>query len=152
MSEAVAGAADAGGDRAQRPTLRTLRVVQERTVYEAAGGMPFFEALVDRFYEGVAADPDLLALYPEPDDLSGARHRLMLFLAQYWGGPDTYSRERGHPRLRMRHAPFAVGPEARDRWLTHMREALDALDPPAELRQRFDEYFAFAAESMRNQD
>jgi hemoglobin len=95
--------------------------VQETTVYEAAGGMPFFEALVDRFYEGVAADPDLLALYPEPNDLRGARHRLTLFLAQYWGGPDTYSKERGHPRLRMRHAPFAVGPDARDRWLTHMR-------------------------------
>lgn len=126
--------------------------MQEITVYEAAGGMPFFEALVDRFYEGVASDPALVALYPEPEDLSGARHRLTLFLAQYWGGPDTYSEERGHPRLRMRHAPFAVGPDARDRWLTHMREALDALDPPAELRARFDEYFAFAAESMRNQD
>ena len=126
--------------------------MQEVTVYEAAGGLPFFEALVDRFYEGVAADPDLLALYPEPDDLSGARHRLTLFLAQYWGGPDTYSRERGHPRLRMRHAPFAVGPDARDRWLAHMHDALDALDPPAELRARFVEYFAFAAESMRNQD
>jgi hemoglobin len=122
------------------------------TVYEAAGGMPFFEALVDRFYAGVAADPDLLALYPEPEDLSGARHRLTLFLAQYWGGPDTYSQERGHPRLRMRHATFAVGPDARDRWLTHMRDALDALDPPPEIRARFDEYFAFAAESMRNQD
>jgi hemoglobin len=133
-------------------TVRTLRVVQETTVYEAAGGMPFFEALVDRFYEGVAADPDLLALYPEPNDLRGARHRLTLFLAQYWGGPDTYSQERGHPRLRMRHAPFAVGPDARDRWLTHMRSALDALDPPQEIRARFDEYFAFAAESMRNQD
>src|SRR3954453_5479262 len=128
------------------------RRMGEVTVFEAVGGMPFFEALVDRFYEGVAADPDLLAVYPEPDDLSGARHRLTLFLAQYWGGPDTYGRERGHPRLRMRHAPFAVGPDARDRWLAHMREALDALDPPPELRGRFEEYFAFAAESMRNQD
>ena len=126
--------------------------MDQRTVFDAAGGMPFFEALVDRFYEGVAADPDLLQLYPEPGDLSGARHRLTLFLAQYWGGPDRYSQERGHPRLRMRHAPFAVGPDARDRWLSHMREALDALDPPPELRARFDEYFAFAAESMRNRD
>jgi hemoglobin len=126
--------------------------VEQVTVYEAAGGMAFFEALVDRFYEGVAADPDLLRLYPEPGDLSGARHRLTLFLAQYWGGPDAYSRERGHPRLRMRHAPFAVGRDARDRWLTHMRDALDALDPPAELRAALDEYFAFAAESMRNRD
>ena len=71
--------------------------------------MPFFESLVDRFYAGVASDPGLLRLYPEPDDLSGARHRLTLFLAQYWGGPTTYNDERGHPRLRMRHVPFAIG-------------------------------------------
>jgi len=122
------------------------------TVFEAAGGMPFFEALVGRFYDGVAADPVLLRLYPEPDDLSSARHRLTLFLAQYWGGPGTYSEERGHPRLRMRHAPFAIGPEERDRWLAHMQAALDALAPDPELRARFDEYFGFAAESMRNRD
>ena len=122
------------------------------TVYEAAGGLPFFEALVDRFYEGVAADPVLLRLYPEPQDLAGARHRLTLFLAQYWGGPSTYNDERGHPRLRMRHAPFAIGPEERDRWLTHMRAALDELAPAPEVRAKFDEYFPFAAESMRNRD
>jgi hemoglobin len=114
--------------------------------------MPFFEGLVDRFYSGVAQDPVLLPLYPEPEDLAGARHRLTLFLAQYWGGPSTYSQERGHPRLRMRHFPFAIGPDARDRWVRHMTEALDAMAPPPELRARFDEYFAFAAESMRNQD
>ena len=121
-------------------------------MYEAVGGMPFFEGLVDRFYDGVAEDPELLQLYPEPDDLSGARHRLTLFLAQYWGGPSAYSEERGHPRLRMRHFPFAIGPDARDRWLRHMTEALDAMAPEPELRARFDEYFGFAAESMRNQD
>ena len=126
--------------------------MEERTVYEVAGGMAFFEALVDRFYDGVAADPVLLALYPQPGDLTGARHRLTLFLAQYWGGPTTYGDERGHPRLRMRHAPFAIGPEARDHWVMQMQTALDALAPPAELRQRLDAYFAFAAESMRNQD
>jgi hemoglobin len=126
--------------------------VDQITVYEAAGGMPFFEALVDRFYEGVAADPVLLRLYPEPQDLAGARHRLTLFLAQYWGGPSTYNDERGHPRLRMRHAPFTIGPEERDRWLTHMRAALDELAPAPELREKFDEYFPFAAESMRNRD
>ena len=126
--------------------------MEEATVFAAAGGMAFFEALVDRFYDGVAADPVLLALYPEPQDLDGARHRLTLFLAQYWGGPTSYSDERGHPRLRMRHAPFAIGPEARDHWVAHMTEALDTLAPPADLRARFDEYFAFAAESMRNQD
>ena len=121
-------------------------------MYDAAGGMPFFESLVDRFYEGVANDPDLLALYPQPDDLSGARHRLTLFLAQYWGGPGTYSEERGHPRLRMRHAPFAVDADQRDRWLRHMRDAVAAMDPPAPIRARLLEYFDFAAESMRNRD
>ncbi len=114
--------------------------------------MPFFAALVDSFYDGVAGDPELLALYPEPDDLSGARHRLTLFLAQYWGGPSTYSEERGHPRLRMRHAPFAIGPTERDLWVAHMQAALNALAPAPELRAAFDEYFAFAAESMRNRD
>jgi hemoglobin len=126
--------------------------VDQITVFEAAGGMPFFEALVDRFYEGVAADPVLLRLYPEPQDLAGARHRLTLFLAQYWGGPSTYSDERGHPRLRMRHAPFAIGPDERDRWLAHMRAALDELAPAPEVRAKFEEYFGFAAESMRNRD
>jgi hemoglobin len=124
----------------------------ETTVYDAVGGMPFFEALVDRFYEGVVGDPALLALYPEQDDLSGARHRLTLFLAQYWGGPTTYSEERGHPRLRMRHAPFAIGPAERDRWLVHMRAALNAMDPGPEAAEAFETYFAFAAESMRNRD
>jgi hemoglobin len=122
------------------------------TVFEAAGGMPFFEALVDRFYEGVATDRVLLRLYPEPDDLSNARHRLTLFLAQYWGGPSTYGEERGHPRLRMRHAPFEIGPEERDHWLAHMQAALDAVAPEPEVRAKLDEYFGFAAESMRNRD
>ncbi|HJR98940.1 MAG TPA: globin [Actinomycetota bacterium] len=125
--------------------------VQGRTtLYEAVGGMPFFEALVDRFYEGVAADPVLLRLYPEPDDLAPARRRLTLFLAQYWGGPTTYNEERGHPRLRMRHAPFAIGGEERDRWLAHMRSALDSLDPPEDVRAALEQYFDMAAESMRN--
>jgi hemoglobin len=96
------------------------------SLYEAAGGMPFFEALVDRFYDGVAGDPELLPLYPEPQDLAPARHRLTLFLAQYWGGPTTYDAERGHPRLRMRHQPFAIGSAERDRWLVHMRAAVEA--------------------------
>jgi len=122
----------------------------EQAIYDAVGGMAFFEALVDRFYEGVASDPDLLALYPTPSDLRDARHRLTLFLAQYWGGPSTYSDERGHPRLRMRHAPFAIGPAERDRWLTHMRAALDQLAPEPDVRRAFEEYFVLAAESMRN--
>ena len=124
----------------------------EISVYEIVGGMPFFEGLVDRFYRGVAGDPVLLRLYPDPDDLAGARHRLTLFLAQYWGGPTTYSQERGHPRLRMRHAPFAIGPEERDHWLGHMRDAVATMEPPPEAADAFERYFGFAAESMRNRD
>lgn len=124
---------------------------EDQTLFEAVGGMPFFEALVDRFYEGVAADPALLRLYPEPDDLAPARHRLTLFLAQYWGGPNDYSDERGHPRLRMRHFPFAIGVEERDRWLTHMRAAVASLDPPPEVATALTDYFDMAAESLRNQ-
>ena len=114
--------------------------------------MPFFEALVDRFYEGVAADPDLLRVYPRPDDLSGARHRLTLFLAQYWGGPSTYNDERGHPRLRMRHSPFEIGPAERDAWLRHMREAVAFAGPPPAVAARLLAYFDLAAEAMRNRE
>jgi hemoglobin len=120
------------------------------SVFEAAGGLPFFERLVDRFYDGVASDPELLALYPEPDDLGPARRRLALFLAQYWGGPATYSAERGHPRLRMRHAPFAIDAAARDRWLVHMRAAIAELAPPADVADALERYVAMAADAMRN--
>jgi hemoglobin len=126
-------------------------VQQEATLYEIAGGMPFFEALVGRFYDGVAEDPPLRAIYPEPD-LAGARHRLTLFLAQYWGGPTTYNDERGHPRLRMRHVPFAIGPAERDRWLVHMRAAIASLAPPPDVADRLETYFAMAAEAMRNRE
>ena len=122
------------------------------SLYDAVGGVSFFEALVNRFYEGVAADPVLLALYPDPDDLTQARHRLTLFLAQYWGGPSTYSDERGHPALRMRHAPFPIGPDARDRWLTCMRAAIDSLDPSADVARALEEYFDVAAAALRNRD
>ena len=125
----------------------------ERSVYEQVGGWTFFEALVDRFYDRVATDPVLLPLYPEAPDLTGARHRLTLFLAQYWGGPGTYSAERGHPRLRMRHHPFAIGGAERDHWLTAMRAALDDVgdDLPDDVRDRLLDYFTMAAEAMRNQ-
>ena len=122
------------------------------SVYEAAGGIAFFRALVDVFYREVEADPVLLSLYPEPHDLGSARERLTLFLAQYWGGPTTYSDERGHPRLRMRHNPFAIGENERDHWLAAMHVALDELAPTRELRERFDGYFAMSAEAMRNTD
>jgi hemoglobin len=124
--------------------------VQPTEVFERVGGIAFFERLVDRFYDAVEGDPVLLRLYPNPDDLSAARRHLTLFLAQYWGGPTTYSDERGHPRLRMRHAPFAIGPEERDHWLAHMRAAVAAVDPEPEVRKALEEYFAIAAESMRN--
>ncbi len=129
----------------QRPSIET-------TLYAVVGGASFFERLVDAFYEGVAEDPVLLPLYPEAPDLTGARHRLTLFLIQYWGGPTTYMVERGHPRLRMRHMPFVIGPAERDRWLVHMRAALASVgaDLPAELRTRMDDYFGMAAEAMRN--
>jgi hemoglobin len=126
--------------------------VESATLYELVGGMPFFEALVDRFYDGVAEDPVLLRVYPDPGDLTSARHRLTLFLAQYWGGPQGYSEERGHPRLRMRHAPFSIGPQERDRWLVHMRAALDSVGPSPVARRALDEYFGTAAEAMRNRD
>ena len=119
------------------------------TLYDRAGGTPFFEALVGRFYDGVAEDPILRPVYPEPD-LAGARHRLALFLIQYWGGPTTYDQERGHPRLRMRHAPFAIGPVERDRWLVHMRVAVADLAPPPDVAAELERYFTMAAEAMRN--
>jgi hemoglobin len=91
----------------------------------------------------------LRSLYPEPD-LAGAEQRLLLFLEQYWGGPTTYSDERGHPRLRMRHAPFAVTPDQRDRWLTHMKVAVDELDLAPELRDQLWDYLERAAYAMVN--
>jgi hemoglobin len=124
---------------------------REISVYEAAGGMPFFEALVGAFYDAVESDPVLRPVYPEAD-LSGARHRLTLFLAQYWGGPTTYNDERGHPRLRMRHFPFAIGPAERDRWLVHMRAAIAATNPPPDVADQLNRYFDMAAEAMRNRE
>jgi hemoglobin len=120
------------------------------TLYERAGGMPFFERLVDAFYDGVAQDEVLLPLYPEQSDLSGARRRLTLFLAQYWGGPRTYDDERGHPRLRMRHMPFTVGALERDRWLQHMTAAVESVTGDPDVRRALIGYFVPAAEHMRN--
>ncbi len=125
-------------------------MAEATTLYEAVGGAPFFERLVDAFYDGVAADPVLLALYPEPTDLSGARRRLTLFLVQYWGGPTTYSDERGHPRLRMRHFPFHIGATERDHWLAHMRAAVAATTDDPEVRRILLDYFEPAAEHLRN--
>jgi hemoglobin len=133
-----------------RPSVDCASVLSETTVFDAAGGMPFFEQLVTRFYEGVAGDPVLRPLYP--DDLAPSTRHLTLFLAQYWGGPTTYDEERGHPRLRMRHAPFAVGPAERDRWLVHMRAAVATMTPPEPVERALLDYFEMAAEAMRNRD
>ena len=122
---------------------------QPATVYAAIGGEPTFTRLVDAFYAGVAADPVLRAIYPE-DDLGPAAERLRLFLIQYWGGPTTYSDTRGHPRLRMRHAPFPVNGATRDAWLRHMRAALDSVGLPAEYDDQLWQYFTRAADSLRN--
>ena len=124
---------------------------ERASLYDRAGGMPFFERLVARFYEGVAADPILRPLYPEAD-LGPAARRLTLFLAQYWGGPRTYDQERGHPRLRMRHVPFAIDADARDRWLVHMRAAIAAEAPAPDVAAELERYIAMAAEAMRNRD
>ena len=113
--------------------------------------MAFFEALVTRFYAGVTGDEVLRPLYPEAD-LAPATRRLTLFLAQYWGGPRTYEAERGHPRLRQRHFPFAIDAAARDRWLLHMRTALAELDPPPDVAAELETYLTMAAEAMRNTD
>lgn len=126
-------------------------MISQQTLYDRAGGMAFFEALVARFYAGVAADVELRALYPE-EDLRPAERRLTLFLAQYWGGPRTYDAERGHPRLRMRHHPFAIDGAQRDRWLRHMREALAHMAPPPDVHAEFERYIAAGAEAMRNRD
>jgi hemoglobin len=113
------------------------------------GGRPTFEKLVRAFYDGIRSDPVLLPMYPEAD-LEGAIQRLTGFLEQYWGGPGTYSEERGHPRLRMRHAAFTVNPDARDRWLTHMRAALDTLELSPLHDATFWSYLERAAHSLVN--
>jgi hemoglobin len=121
----------------------------QRSFYEQIGGHETFVALVDRFYAGVAHDDLLRPMYPEAD-LSGAARRLRMFLEQYWGGPTTYSAERGHPRLRMRHAPFPVGPAARDRWLAHMRAAVTSLHLSPVHEAVLWDYLERAAMSMVN--
>jgi hemoglobin len=119
------------------------------TFYDEIGGSETIRAIVARFYEGVATDEVLRPIYPE-DDLGPAEERFAMFLEQYWGGPTTYSEQRGHPRLRMRHAPFAVTLEARDHWLTHFRAALDAAALTPEQDEQFWDYVTHAAQFMVN--
>jgi hemoglobin len=121
-------------------------------LYERVGGVQFFVDLVDSFYAAVAADPVLRPLYPE--DLAESARHLALFLAQYWGGPGTYSEERGHPRLRMRHAPFVIGPLERDAWLRHMVGALEDLRTASRIgdadAQELRAYLEMAANQLMN--
>jgi hemoglobin len=118
------------------------------TPYELFGGAPFFEALISAFYRRVAEDPILRPMYPA--DLAGAQWRLQAFLEQYWGGPQDYSEQRGHPRLRMRHAGFAIDVTARDRWLDLMGQAIaeQNMNPAAE--QALWQYLSSAAHAMQN--
>jgi hemoglobin len=125
-------------------------VSDEAMLYDRVGGMDFFVRLVDEFYSGVVTDEVLWPLYPDQADLDGAKHRLTLFLAQYWGGPTTYMEERGHPKLRMRHMPFHVGPLERDRWLVHMAKAVEQSIDDDAIRAELMAYFVPAAEHLRN--
>ena len=150
------GGGSGGGGRRSIPVGgqvgRSGEPLPVASLYEALGGQPFFHELVDRFYRRVALDPVLRPLYP--DDLSDPRRHLALFLGQYWGGPTTYSDERGHPRLRMRHARFVIGEPERDAWLRHMAAALDSLvverDIHPVVEARLLDYFAMAADGMIN--
>jgi hemoglobin len=119
------------------------------TFYDEIGGEETITAIVAAFYRGVAGDEVLRPLYPD-EDLASAEERFRLFLIQYWGGPTTYSDRRGHPRLRMRHAPFAVTPVAKDHWLTHFRAALDEVGLPPEQDAQFWDYVTHAAQFMVN--
>lgn len=122
---------------------------QQRTFYDAVGGTQTFQRLVSHFYAGVATDPVLRPLYPE-EDLGPAAERLRMFLEQYWGGPRTYSERRGHPRLRQRHVPYAIGERERVAWLAHMRAAMDALELPPELDDQMWRYLEMAAAGLQN--
>ena len=118
------------------------------TVFEVVGGQPFFDALVERFRARVESDPELRRVYP--DDLDEGMRSLALFLGQYWGGPPKYSEEKGHPRLRMRHAPFPIREAERDAWLAAMLAALDDSDAPEVARGMMRDYFVSASTAMIN--
>lgn len=119
------------------------------SVYEAVGGRPYFERLIDAFYRGVESDELLRPMYPE--DLTASRLNMVDFLGQYWGGPTAYSDRKGHPRLRMRHAPFPVDDAARNAWLKHMSAAIEATDGASdEIKTTMNDYFAMAADHLLN--
>ena len=117
--------------------------------YELFGGEAFFSDLVSQFYAHVATNEILRPMYPE-SDMKGAAHRLQIFLEQYWGGPTTYQEERGHPRLRMRHAGFKIGPAAKDAWLTCMRQAVEGMEMQPDAQEKLWRYLEGAAEHLLN--
>ena len=121
----------------------------DQNFFDEVGGHNTFARLTAKFYEGVAADPVLKPMYPE-EDLEPARERLQLFLEQYWGGPTTYSDTRGHPRLRLRHQPYKINPDARQRWLDHMTAAVDSLELAPLQRETLMDYLTRAATAMLN--
>ncbi|MGH2352694.1 MAG: globin [Chloroflexota bacterium] len=125
-----------------------LQDVDARTLYQAAGGAETFDRIIARFYEGVAQDAVLRPLYPA--DLAASRRHLSLFVQQFFGGPSTYSQERGHPRLRMRHLPFPIGQAERDAWMRHMRAAVESVDLPAPVAEALLDYFERAATFLMN--
>jgi len=124
---------------------------EQSSFYDLVGGHETFQRLVHRFYQGVATDDLLRPMYPEAD-LGPAEDRLRMFFEQYWGGPTTYSEQRGHPRLRMRHAPYRVDPAARDRWLHHMKVALDELELAPPLHDEMWHYLERVAHFLVNTD
>jgi hemoglobin len=126
-----------------------VAVTDPRNFYDDVGGAPVFHKIVSRFYDEVRTDPVLRPLYPE-EDLGPAEERLRMFLEQYWGGPRTYSDRRGHPRLRMRHFPFTIGPIERDAWLRCMRIAVDEAGLAPAHRDQLWTYLEYAAASMVN--
>jgi hemoglobin len=129
--------------------MDSVATPEEVTFYDAVGGAAVFRGIVGRFYEEVAKDEVLRPLYPE-EDLGPAEELLRMFLEQYWGGPHTYSEQRGHPRLRMRHVPFAIGPIQRDAWLRCMRIAVDEAELSDNHRRQLWGYLEMAANSLMN--
>jgi hemoglobin len=119
-----------------------------QALYAALGGAEIFQRIVENFYNGVETDPLLRPMYP--NDLEESKRHLALFLVQYFGGPKTYSQERGHPKLRMRHLPFAIGVAERDAWLRHMKAAVETEMLPQEVEATMMEYFERAATFMMN--
>lgn len=136
-------------DRADEPDGAESAEAPEVSFYEAVGGRETFARLVHAFYQGIAQDEVLRPMYPE-EDLGPAEERLLMFLEQYWGGPTTYSQQRGHPRLRMRHVPFRVNSLARDHWLKHMRAAVTELQLPPAYESMLWDYLERAAFSLQN--